>query len=644
MTTEELLQAGIAAAKAGDIATASTLLIQVVQTNPNSEWGWLWLGLCRTASEQRAYCFRRVLALNPQNAEARHQMELLHGPADHSAGIKPLNSPGTPARDLTHPVVEPPKEKVAVNQTTSIPQPAKKVVRRNSRKKIDNILVWTGAGFILCACIAAAGILMVGRTLSLRNELPLVNPGPASVLITATPSYTPVFESTPCKFRTPEQARVDCGFVIVPEDRGGDLTDTIRLAVAVYHSTSSTPKPDPILYLQGGPGDEALRWSASAYAAVIVPLSAERDFIVFDPRGVGHSEPELNCDEFGRTYLQDLQGKVPGDKRFSYYQGALLSCKNNLAQQGAKLSAYTSVDMAADARDVILALGYSQANLYGISYGTRVGQFVMRNHPEVVRSAILDSVVPVEVQLLNEYKGEDSSALQVLFTDCKADPACSSAYPDLEAVYKEVFNRLNTQPIHVTYALADGRNLEQWIDGYSFRNAVLWTLRVSQTIPLAPELIHSVRDSDDSTLTISLEYPILAFDSISLGAYISVNCHDQVFAMPFQDLDTTIFEMCKFWDTRPAAPGENDPVSSEIPTLILSGRYDPITPPSYARQLAGHLAHSTLAEIPDQGHAPSATGVSDCPIKIISAFVQDPNIAPDLACIHEIPPVKFIVP
>lgn len=628
MTTEELLRAGIIAAKAGDIAQASKLLIQVVQTDPNSEPGWLWLGFCRTVPEQREYCFRRVLAINPQNTQARQQMELLHKPEAPSQEIKPP-APASPSS------VETPKDK---------PQPVKKAAPSKRRKKSNNTWIWAGAGFALCACLGIVGLFIFARTLSLRNTFVPAIPSPTSAPAIAIPNYMPRFESAPCTFKETPATRVDCGFVIVPEDRSGDLSDTIRLAVVVYHSTSSAPKPDPIVYLQGGPGDEAIEWSTSVYEYVIAPLLSERDFVVFDPRGVGHSEPALECDEFGQTYLQDLQGKIPGDQRTSYYQGALLSCKNNLIRQGANLSAYTSVDMAADARDVIAALGYQQANLYGISYGTRVAQIVMRDHSEIVRSAVLDSVVPIEVQMLNQRSTERDSILRVLFDDCKSDPVCSSAYPDLESVYNQVFNQLNAQPVHVTVPVTEDRKLERTIDGYTFRNAVLWALRVPQTIPLAPQLIYRALDGDNSMLVLSLEFPIISFDSITLGSYISVNCHDQVFAMSVESLNQTISDLCKLWDIKPPAPGENDPVNSDIPTLIFAGRYDATTPTSFGHQLAAHLPHSTIAEIPNQGHAPSATRVSDCPIKLISIFLQDPNIAPDLTCVNETAAVQFVVP
>jgi hypothetical protein len=246
--------------------------------------------------------------------------------------------------------------------------------------------------------------------------------------------------------------------------------------------------------------------------------------------------------------------------------------------------------------------------------------------------------------MLNQVSNGGDTALRALFDDCKASPACSSAYPDLELIYNQTFDQLNAQPAHVAVKLGDGRKLEESITGYGFRGAVMWALRVPQTIPLAPQMIQRVRSGDNSMLTLTLAFPIITFDSIALGSYISVNCHDQVFALPLENLDSTIADMCKLWDTKPPAPSENDPVNSAIPALIFAGRYDSTTPPAFARQLAGHLSNSHLVEIPNQGHAPSATNISDCPVKIIASFLQNPNIAPDTTCVSQIPAIEFVVP
>ena len=516
-------------------------------------------------------------------------------------------------------------------------------------QKDNQIFIWIGAGILFLIVISLAG-LMVFRGVLRNKPVPGIPSPTIAPILTATSlekpaqSYTPVFENAPCNFEAPDQTQVNCGFVIVPEDRSGDVTDTIRIAVAVFQSTSNTPKPDPILYLQGGPGGKAIEWSVGVYQSVIAPLTGDRDFVVFDPRGVGLSQPALECDEFQTTYLQDLEGKIPANEKASYYQGALLSCKNRFLSAGANLSTYTSRNIAADARDVLLALGDKQANLYGVSYGTRIAQFIMREYPEIVRSAILDSVVPVEVQLLNQSPGERDSALHILFEDCKSNPNCSSAYPDLESVYNEVVNRLDAQPIKLDVPIDENKTIQQKVDGSTFRDIVLWTLRAPQTIELAPQIIYRTYEGDNLNLIVSLALPILTFDSISMGTYISVNCHDQVFAMSTEKLDNAVYDSCKLWGTNLPLPGESDPVNSDLPTLIFAGKYDPVTPPSFAKQLAAHLQHSYIAEFPDQGHAPSTNDLSDCSTGIISAFLQNPNTSPDFACIREKKPIDFVIP
>lgn len=624
MSVENTLNTGITAFKDGDTAKAVRLFMKVVKADPNSEQGWLWLGLCTKNAEQREYCFRRVLAINPRNADALHQIEVLNRPAEDSHVEIPL----------------PNAESDTSDQATTGPEP--KLQENNNQT-----FVWVGGGLVLLILIVAGGILFLGRMGALKNtgtSETNVTPVIATSTANLVPNYAPVFETSPCSFSVPDRTQVTCGFVTVPEDRSGDLSDTIRIAVAIFHGTGNGPKSDPILYLQGGPGDKAIDWAANAYPSVIAPLTEDRDFIVFDPRGVGLSRPTLDCDEIGQTYLSDIQGKLPADQKISYYEGALLTCKNNLLKLGVNLSAYTSTQMAADAKDVLKATGYPQANLYGVSYGTRIAQLVMRDYPEIVHSAILDSVVPIEVQLFDQNTNESDQVLRSLFDKCQNDPGCSAAYPDLESVYNSTLDRLNTQPVKLNAPIDQSTTIEQVVDGSVFRNTVIGMLRTPQTIAVVPQLIYRTHNGDDSTLAFSTALPIYAFGSISLGTYISVNCHDQIVAMSLEKLDEAIYDLCQLWDVTPLSPGENDPVISDIPTLIFSGEYDLVTPASFAHQLAEHLSHSYIAEIPNQGHAPSTSEISDCPGKIISSFLHDPTVSPDFQCIKEAQTIGFVLP
>jgi len=77
MSEEELLKAGISAARSGNMAEAASLFAQIVKQHPTSEQGWFFLGMSCSTTEQRKYCLNRVLSLNPNNMEAIKQLAAL---------------------------------------------------------------------------------------------------------------------------------------------------------------------------------------------------------------------------------------------------------------------------------------------------------------------------------------------------------------------------------------------------------------------------------------------------------------------------------------------------------------------------------------------------------------------------------------
>jgi len=541
-----------------------------------------------------------------------------------------------------------------------------------------NIKIWTavsGLALLLSLCSLFAAYLFlsgdatfltdsVAETIWTPTPPPTLTPTPTRVPLTTTPNPA-VFVAAPCAFEIPKDARVDCGFVVVPEVRSRPAR-LIRLAVAVYHSAAAQAAADPVIFLQGGPGAGALEWAASVYPSFIVPILKERDFIVFDQRGIGLSEPALTCEELKSVYFQDLKQQIPAEERVIAYAQALVACRDRLTRDGTQLSAYTTTASAADVNDVLFALGYQQANVYGASYGTRVAQMVMRAYPERVRSAVLDSVVPVEVKMYDESAAVSDGALQTLFAGCAADPACHAAYPQLETDFAELRQQLEAQPVTVTVTMpAEAQTHQTPVNGLSLTGAILWALGRTDLIPTLPQSIHRMRGGDYSALSYALALPPLTFESLSLGASISVNCHDQVYATTPEKIEAalaahpkaealgltgvfgsgqTVFDVCRLWGTAPLAPDENQPVTSDIPTLIVAGQYDPMTPPTFARQLAGHLSHSYLFEFPNVSHTPTINSASSCPLDIALAFLHDPSTEPSRSCLAEMEPARFIVP
>jgi pimeloyl-ACP methyl ester carboxylesterase len=699
LSETESLNAAIAALRAGDKARATAILAPLVRENPSSEQGWYLLGMSVSTTEKQEYCYKRVLAINPNHQDARKRLALLSRPAavpdplarlshldpqrkteSQSNSVAPFAS-----EDLKQDLVE---RETQVFHATS---PSNKTGRKKQKRSSNRIVLFSLVGALLSGvCIfslafaffpdvfrqflspvpaaqpTALTITETSTPQAVNTNTPVPTSTPTSIPIPSalpTVAYIPRFEETTCAFETPEGVNVSCGYAIVPEDRSVGMSKAIRLAVAVFHSTSENPEPDPVMFLQGGPGAEAVQLSANAFDGLVLPFLSKRDYVTFDQRGTGLSEPALKCDELDKVYRQDIYGTIPDDTRELVYKNAFQSCGGLLQVNGIELNSYTTVESAADIKDILQLLGYEKANLYGASYGTRLALVTMRNHPEVVKTAILDSVVPVEANVFRQYPESVDSALVQLFTTCAVDIKCNTAYPDLKTVFWDLVKELDINPVTVTTSAYPMGTVTESVDGSLLLSVVLGAIKNTQFIETAPQTIYRVKDGDYSTL-IAAQYSLpYAFDGINAGLYISMMCHEHGLAAtadelrvagerlgvehiwrPFYGSAEEMFAACTSWGASGPYLNENTAVRSDIPSLIIEGSYDPATPPMFGQQVAAELPNSFYFEFPNQGHVPTGADSTGCAMQVATAFLENPLIEPDRACLNNLPPVEYLIP
>lgn len=476
------------------------------------------------------------------------------------------------------------------------------------------------------------------------------------------------FESSRCGFPMPrgvtegEDGEVRCGYVLVPEDRTQPDSRTIRLAVAIFRATSSDPLADPIFYLDGGPGAATLlTLPLYSYEALASPFVRQRDVVFFDQRGVGFSEPALNCTEADRESAATLDDPSlltrSGDDRV---RELVAACQTDLVNAGVNLNAYNTTESAADVEAIRMALGYDQINLYAISYGTLLAQVVMRNHPAHIRSVVLDAVMPLNVRLIEAYPLNFERVFDLLFATCEADSRCARAYPDLETVFYETVDQLNAEPVliqNVPNPLT-GKSYTVGVDGSLFISLIYQELYSTAAIANLPRRIYALRDGNRYELIDTLINFVTSVTSPTLfyeGMGLSVSCADIVpgndptaydaavaslqsayFRTYFENsrLDTIprFIELCALWNAAEEDPVANLPLSSDIPTLVFAGQFDPVTPPVWAQGVAESLTNSFYYEVPAHGHG--VTVFSACPVNIMKAFLDDPRVAPRSDCIE----------
>jgi len=478
------------------------------------------------------------------------------------------------------------------------------------------------------------------------------------------PAYQRHFELAECQFDIPPGQTVECGYLTVPEDRSQPDGPTIRLHVAIFKSHSDDPAPDPVVYLAGGPGEQALETMPLLFNLRFAPFLANRDFIVFDQRGTGYSEPALDCPEFGDLAYETLNQDLSPEESVALGTEAICSCHDRLVSEGVNLAAYNSAESAADLNDLRLALGYEEWNLLGISYGTRLALTAMRDNPEGIRSVILDSAYPLQISLYAEMPANFDRALTVFFNGCATDPTCSETYPQLETVFCELVDQLNASPVtfSATQPLS-GETYDVLMNGDGLIGFLFQSLYSTELIPLLPNILFDIRDGNYEILAVVMGSFLANIEFVSMGMQFSVQCGEEVrFSTPGEfaaaaeaypeirrlfegspNLGEPVFTICEIWGAKEADPIENEPINSDIPTLVLAGEYDPVTPPAWGEVVAETLSNSFCFEFPGVGHGASISG-EECPLSIALAFLDDPTTEPDGSCVAQMSGPAFVVP
>jgi pimeloyl-ACP methyl ester carboxylesterase len=484
----------------------------------------------------------------------------------------------------------------------------------------------------------------------------------ASQQTAATPSATPRFESSPCPF-TPaadqiEGRTLNCGFVLVPENRAHPTGPWVRLAVAVFKSSTAVTRP-PLIFLSGGPGTFILeRFGPGVSGALARDLTDGRDFILFDQRGVGFSRPSLACHELVDLKYRLIESNPTRDEETDSLVEAAFACRDRLAANGINLAAYTTIENAADVNDIRLALGYERFDVWGLSYGTRLALRLAQDFAGAVHALVLESALPASVNQVEDRAANAERAFRVLFDGCAADVACATAYPDLETLFYDLVAELNRNPARFpAQHPRTGEVYDVVLTGNRLISTLVSALTDAVLIPFVPLTAVSIQHGDFTLM--SQATSVLTFDDgRSAAMFYSVNCAEEVSRTSPAEVfaaqrnvrpeiaaalnEDARLRICAGWGAARLRPSETRPVVSAVPTLILAGEYDPLTPPAYADVAARTLPNSSRFEFPGIGH--DIQRMSPCAHAMFISFLTDPMAAPDASCIAGMSPPSWFIP
>ncbi|MEY2426938.1 MAG: hypothetical protein QOI61_2510, partial [Actinomycetota bacterium] len=308
--------------------------------------------------------------------------------------------------------------------------------------------------------------------------------------------------------------------------------------------------------------------------------------------------------------------------------------------------------------DLRVAMGIEQWNLFGVSYGTMDALVTMRAHPEGIRSVVLDSVIPPDVGSGAPEVAENFDLVtKVLFDGCAKDAACAAKYPDLAGDVTALVQKLDVTPYQGTTDYpALNRTTSITTTGADVSAGLFIALADTDLIPQVPNIIQLMKG--DALGAVINQLAQQGFSYVTSAAAVdaaAVNCFDRAKFIHEGDAERVVAEKpdmstlllfssvsCKDFGVAPAPAGFNDAVRSDLPTLVLAGEYDPLTPPEDSRHASETLSHSTFVLFPGMGHA-TVFASPECPEIIFRAFLADPTAKVDTSCVASMGPPNWNV-
>lgn len=385
-----------------------------------------------------------------------------------------------------------------------------------------------------------------------------------------------------------------CGRLSVPEVEG-DARRSVEIGVVRLRLRDGAAK-NPLVFLAGGPGD-AFSHHLDKRLPAFGALAKGREILIVDQRGTGQGKPLLECKREPKT-REELE------RCFREWRAEL------------DLGSFNTTQSARDLARVLEHHRIDKVAVYGVSYGTRLALAFSELYPERTERVLLDSPVAY-VDVLSEAAKDAQTALTRVLIACHKEPRCSAAFPTS-------FDGL--------VALVEAMDQEEASAGNNFLYSLSKFALHPGVLPYVPYLIERARQGDQVMLN-KLRAASSSYRS-SFGLHLSVQCAEffahttpatiraaenevsPVFRRAFSTVSYE--EQCAGWAV-PPLPRPRAPQKLDVPVLVMSGGFDPVTPPEYGALVQKDLPRSRHVTIQSVAHG---AALSSCGALVGSGFMD----------------------
>jgi pimeloyl-ACP methyl ester carboxylesterase len=445
-----------------------------------------------------------------------------------------------------------------------------------------------------------------------------------------------------------QQIQAELGRFTVPERAGNPNGRKITLAFVRLKSTS--PHPGALLvYLAGGPGGSAIHLAKGPRGAVFLAMREAGDVIAFDQRGVGLSEPNLDCPDSLGFPLHSPAGLSP---LLSLLKEKSRSCASYWRTRGVDPAAYNVVESAHDLDSLRRALGVKKIRLWGSSYGTTLGLATIRYHGAGVERAVLAGIEGPDDALKLPSTAERQ--LRTVAKLVAADRSLSREIPDFRALLTRVVATATSRSI--TIPVADSKSkgtvpvtlgrfdLEQLVIGKLGDRAGLEELprmlldldRGRLSSPLVQEAAQEIIEERTGTIGSAMSFATDCASGASPERLARIERETK--AGMLAHLDFPIPDVCPAWRVPTLPAHDRTPVRSEVPVLFISGTLDGRTPPENADAVRNGFPNSHRVLIEGAGHGNDLFVSSPEIQRVMVEFMKTGKVVKNSI---QLPPLQF---
>lgn len=459
-----------------------------------------------------------------------------------------------------------------------------------------------------------------------------------------SPGQTRTISVVPCEVPGPDEgAKVKalCAAHEVFEDRRAKRGRKIAIKIVIFPATGTTKRNDPLFYIPGGPGSSATE-DAPYIAQEFAKIRQTRDLVFVDQRGTGGSNP-LKCDLFNPDDVRSLLG--------AYFPlDAVKKCREQFEAR-ADLKLYTTAIAMDDLDEVRAGLGYDKINISGGSYGTRAALTYLKMHPRHVRAVVLHGIAPTDQSMPRDFPQHTERALTGVIAECLADAACRGAFPNVTAEMRAVLDRLTKGPVAAKIESKPGETIALELSRDLAAEAIRYMLYQSGSAARVPLILHTAAVGNfDPLAEAAINYRQWIVATGANGMYLSVTCaEDLPWIKPGvgeRNAENTFLgsyrlvqqrAACALWPRGEIPRNYSEPTRSDVPALILTGQWDPVTPPAYGDKTAKYLPNSLHVVVPHGGHGFNGLDGLKCINDLTDSFIERGSVKGlDTSCVKAI--------